>query len=72
MRWESENFENIKNYPWDMLTNFCFQVYAQKSLFIGENDNEVCFTSSFPCEFRVHTAGSRLKIIGELSAVKNV
>ena len=25
-----ENFENIKNYPWDMLNNFCFYVYAQK------------------------------------------
>ena len=23
--------------PWDMLNNFCFQFYAQKSLFIGEN-----------------------------------
>ena len=23
-----------------MLNNFCFHVYAQKSLFIGENDNE--------------------------------
>ena len=22
--------ENIKNYPWDMLNNFCFHVYAQK------------------------------------------
>ena len=22
-----------------MLNNFCFHVYAQKSLFIGENDN---------------------------------
>ena len=25
--------------PWDMLKNFCFHVYAQKSLFIGENGN---------------------------------
>ena len=23
--------------PWDMLNNFCFHVYAQKSLFICEN-----------------------------------
>ena len=23
-----ENFENIKNDPWDMLDNFCFHVYA--------------------------------------------
>ena len=28
--------------PWDMLNNFCFHVYAQKSLFIGENDNVFC------------------------------
>ena len=25
--------------PRDMLNNFCFHVYAQKSLFIGENGN---------------------------------
>ena len=25
--------------PWDMLNIFCFHVYAQKALFIGENDN---------------------------------
>ena len=25
--------------PWDMLINFCFRVYAQKSMFIGENGN---------------------------------
>ena len=25
--------------PWDMLNNFCFHVYAQMSLFVGENDN---------------------------------
>ena len=37
--WKPENFENIKNDPWDMLNNFCFHVYAQKSLFIGQNDN---------------------------------
>ena len=29
--WKAENFENIKKYPWDMLN---------KSLFIGENDND--------------------------------
>ena len=36
-----ENFENMKNDPWDMLNNFCFHVYTQKrkSLFIGENVN---------------------------------
>ena len=25
--------------PWDMLNNFCFHVYAQKSLFLCENCN---------------------------------
>ena len=29
----------MKNDPWDMLNNFCFHVYAQKSLFIAENCN---------------------------------
>ena len=33
------NFVNIKNDPRDMLNNFCFHVYAQKSLFIAENYN---------------------------------
>ena len=32
--------------PWDMLNNFCFHVYAQKSLFIVENVNGFFFTSS--------------------------
>ena len=36
----------VKFDPWDMLNNFCFHVYAQKSLFIGENDNEVFLTAS--------------------------
>ena len=29
-----------------MLNNFCFDVYAQKSLFIGENGNVYFFTSA--------------------------
>ena len=33
----NKNFENFENDPWDMLNNFCFHVYAQKSLFIVEN-----------------------------------
>ena len=33
------NFVNIKNDPRDMLNKFCFHLYAQKSLFIGENCN---------------------------------
>ena len=35
--WKPENFDNVKNDPWDMLNKFCFHVHAQKSLFIGEN-----------------------------------
>ena len=31
---------------WDMLNNFCFHVYAQKSLFIGENDNVYFWTAA--------------------------
>ena len=31
--------ENIKNDPWDMLNNFYFHVYAQVSVFIGQNVN---------------------------------
>ena len=41
--WKLENFENIKNDPWDMLNNFCFYVYAQKSLFKVENVNVVIY-----------------------------
>ena len=33
-------------YPWDMLNNFCFHVYAQKSMFIGENGNPFFLTSA--------------------------
>ena len=41
--------ENIKNDPWDMLNNFCFHVYAQKSLFIVENDNGFFLPPHHPC-----------------------
>ena len=43
--WKFENFENMKNDPWDMLNNFCFHVYAQKSLFIIENVNAFFYHS---------------------------
>ena len=47
-----------------MLNNFCFHVYAQKSLFKVENVN-VFFGPQPqhhpPLEFRVHRAGSQLK-----------
>ena len=32
-----------------MLNNFCFQVYAQMSLFVGENDNGYFLTAAAPC-----------------------
>ena len=47
-----------------MLNNFCFHVYAQKSLFIGENGNDFFWTSSSsssPPDITVHRAGSQLK-----------
>ena len=31
-----------------MLNNFCFHVYTQKTLIIGENDNDFFFTSASP------------------------
>ena len=47
----------------DMLNNFCFHVYAQKSLFIAENCNVVFFTTTTTTrEFGVSRAGSQLKI----------
>ena len=33
---------------WDMLNNFCFHLYAQKSLFIGENCNAFFLTAAAP------------------------
>ena len=32
--------------PRDMLNKFCFHLYAQNSLFIGENCNDFFLTSS--------------------------
>ena len=48
--------------PWDMLNNFCFHVYAQMSLFMGENVNAF-FTPTATHEFGVHGAGSQLKMV---------
>ena len=63
-------FENLKFKiaqvdPRDMLNNFCFHVYAQKSLFIAENCNAFFLTSASSAshEFRSHRAGSQLKTI---------
>ena len=57
----------------DMLNNFCFHIYAQKWLFIGENCNvflghqwvffDKTVSSTLSCEFRIHRAGSQLKIL---------
>ena len=45
-----------------MPNNFCFHVYAQKSLFIAENCNVFFYHHiTLSCEFRVHIAGSQLK-----------
>ena len=33
---------------WDMLNNFCFHVYAEMSLFVGENDNAYFLTTPLP------------------------
>ena len=30
-------------YPWDLLNIFCFHVYAQKSLFIGDIGNALFY-----------------------------
>ncbi len=48
--------------PWDMLNNFCFHVYAQMLLFIGENDNDFFDVHTLPCDWTNHRAGSQLKI----------
>ena len=50
-----------------MLNNFCFHVYAQKSLFKVENVKAYFLTSSSsltsaPREFANHRAGSQLKM----------
>ena len=44
------NFVNIKNDPRDMLNNFCFHLYAQNSLFIGEN----CHAFFLPQHHPIH------------------
>ena len=50
--------------PRDMLNNFCFHVYAQKSLYIGENARLFFYLliSTRACDIRVHRAGSQLKM----------
>ena len=48
-----KKFENLKFKiaqvdPRDMLNNFCFHLYTQKSLFIAENCNGFFLTSTTP------------------------
>ena len=49
-----------------MLNNFCFHVYAQKSLFKDENVNDffldLLLLTTRSTDIRVHRAGSQLKI----------
>ena len=37
--WKIWKLENIENDPWNMLNNFCFHIFAQKSLIISEIGN---------------------------------
>ena len=55
---------------WNMPNNFCFHVYAQKSLIISEIGN-VYFLTSSTREFRVHRASSQLNI-GQLYRIYGV
>ena len=65
---EFQSYEKL--HPWDMLNNFCFHVYAQKSLFIG--DMAMLFfgylhnqssPSPVSLDFKGHRAGSQLKMV---------
>ena len=47
--------------PRDILNNFCFHVYAQKSLIRSEIGNVYFLTAAR--EFGCHRAGSQLKIL---------
>ena len=64
--------KTLKTWTRDILNNFCFHVYAQKSLFIAENCNAFFYISilTLSCEFRVHRAGSQLKIVEQLPLPK--
>ena len=55
--------------PWDMLSNFCFHVYAQK-VFIGENDNAL--KNTWSCDKRVHTAGSQINRVDCFFALMSI
>ena len=60
--------------PRDMLNNFCFHVYTQKSLFIGENGNvffDISSTTTRAPDIRDHRAGSQLKMTPVMSTAAN-
>ena len=60
---ENLKFKIAQVDPRDMLNNFCFHVYAQKSLFIAENCNGFFLTTTTSSrEFGVSRAGFQLKI----------
>ena len=58
-----ENFENIKNVPWDMLNYFCFYAYAQKLLFKVENVNDFFYISISSITLTSHPAMRGLKVV---------
>ena len=41
------NLHNLQIDPWDMLNNFCFHVYAQKSLFINLQNLQTANCNAF-------------------------
>ena len=53
----------------DMLNNFCFHVYAQKSLFIGKKLQffDISLLSTLTCYIRCHRAGSQLKNLKKIT-----
>ena len=48
----SSSCQVVKFDPSDMLNNFCFHIYAQKSLFIGENGKDFFGHQHHPLNFR--------------------
>ena len=44
--WEPGKLSHSHSLSLDMLNNFCFHVYAQMSLFIGENGNVFFWTAT--------------------------
>ena len=56
-----------------MLNKFCFLVYAQKSLFIGENGHDFFFYLTLASDMTSHSlrAGSQLIIMGQQCSAIN-